>query len=99
MPKLRRISGAEVISVFEGFGFELVSSRGSHAKLRRFVGDTKHTLTVPTHSELDTGNLRAIIRHVTAYIPEPELVPSCPLLRDFRDRKTIFPDSLFAISR
>ena len=61
--------------MFEGFGFEVVSTRGSHAKLRRFVGDAKQTLTVPTHSELDTGTLRAIIRQATAYIPEIELVP------------------------
>jgi predicted RNA binding protein YcfA (HicA-like mRNA interferase family) len=69
------MSGAEVISVFQSLGFEVVSTRGSHAKLRRFAGDAKQTLTVPTHSELDTGTLRAIIRHATAYIPESELVP------------------------
>ena len=73
MPKLRRMSGVEVISVFRSFGFEVASTRGSHAKLRRFVGDAKQTLTVPTHSELDTGTLRAIIRHATVYIPESEL--------------------------
>ena len=75
MPRLRRMSGAEVISVFQRFGFEIVSARGSHTKLRRFVGDLKQTLTVPIHSELDTGTLRAIIRHATAYIPESELIP------------------------
>ena len=56
-------------------GAEVISSRGSHAKLRRFVGDAKQTLTVPIHSELDTGTLRAIIRHASGYIPESELVP------------------------
>ena len=72
---LRRMSGAEVISVFRGFGFEVISSRGSHAKLRRLVGDAKQTLTVPTHSDLDTGTLRTIIGHATGYIPETELAP------------------------
>ena len=67
------MSGAEVITVFQGFGFEVASTRGSHAKLRRLVGEVKQTLTVPTHSELDTGTLRAIIRHATVYIPESEL--------------------------
>jgi predicted RNA binding protein YcfA (HicA-like mRNA interferase family) len=33
VPKFRRMSGAEVISVFRAFGFEVVSSRGSHTKL------------------------------------------------------------------
>lgn len=74
MPKLRRMSGAEAIAVFRRFGFEVVATRGSHAKLRRFQGGVKETLTVPTHSELDTGTLRAIIRHATAYIPESELM-------------------------
>jgi len=69
------MSGAEVISVFRSFGFEVVSSRGSHAKLRRFVGEAKQTLTVPTHAELDTGTLRAIIRHAAAFISEAELIP------------------------
>lgn len=69
------MSGAEVISVFRGFGFEVVSTRGSHAKLRRLVGDAKQTLTVPTHAELDTGTLRAIIRQASPCIPESALVP------------------------
>ena len=35
MPKLRRLSGAEVIRIFELFGFVIQAQRGSHAKLRR----------------------------------------------------------------
>jgi len=69
------MSGAELISVFGRFGCEVVSTRGSHAKLRRFIGEAKQTITVPIHSDLDTGTLRAIIRHATAYIPESELIP------------------------
>jgi predicted RNA binding protein YcfA (HicA-like mRNA interferase family) len=49
------MSGAELISVFGRFGFEVVSTRGSHAKLRRFIGEAKQTITVPIHSDLDTG--------------------------------------------
>ena len=75
MPELRRMSGAEAISVFRRFGFEVAPTRGSHAKLRRFVGDVKQTLTVPTRAELDTGTLRAIIRHATVYIPDSDLIP------------------------
>jgi predicted RNA binding protein YcfA (HicA-like mRNA interferase family) len=34
MPRLRRLSGAEVISILNRFGFTVHSQRGSHAKLR-----------------------------------------------------------------
>jgi predicted RNA binding protein YcfA (HicA-like mRNA interferase family) len=75
MPRLRRISGATLVAVFKRFGFEVVASRGSHAKLRRYVGTSKQTITVPLHDELDTGTLRAILRQASAYIPEAELMP------------------------
>lgn len=74
MPELRRISGANLVSVFGRFGFEVVASRGSHAKLRRYVGAVKQTITVPLHDELDTGTLRAILRQASVYIPEAELL-------------------------
>jgi predicted RNA binding protein YcfA (HicA-like mRNA interferase family) len=35
MPKLKRLSGKEVITVFQRFGFEIVGRKGSHVKLRR----------------------------------------------------------------
>ena len=75
MPKLRRLSGQQVISIFQSFGFEVVSRRGSHVKLRRVQLGIRQTLTVPDHPELDTGTLRAILRHATAYIPDAELAP------------------------
>lgn len=74
MPKLRRLSGAEVVRIFEQFGFTVYAQRGSHVKLRRigFAGE-KQTLTIPTHQELDTGTLRAIFRQAGQYISESEL--------------------------
>ncbi len=76
MPKLRRLSGAEVLRILERFGFIIQAQRGSHVKLRR-IGPTgeKQTLTIPRHQELDTGTLRAILRQASQYIPEPELRP------------------------
>ncbi len=76
MPKLRRLSGAEVIRIFEHFGFVIHTQRGSHAKLRRIgIMGEKQTLTIPLHTELDTGTLRAIFRQATQYIVENELRP------------------------
>lgn len=34
----------------------------------------KQTLLIPNHKEIDTGNLRAIVRQAGKYIPTDELV-------------------------
>src|SRR3990172_7951788 len=39
MPKLRRLSGAEIIAILGRFGFTVHSQRGSHVKLRRVSPD------------------------------------------------------------
>ena len=68
MPKLRVLSGKEVVKILSKFGFEVVS--------QRILPDgTKQTLTVPLHDELDKGTLKAIIRQASRYIPEEELKP------------------------
>lgn len=76
MPRLRRLSGAEVISIFGRFAFAVHSQRGSHVKLRRQLPDgTIQTLTIPAHAELDTGTCRAILRQASRFIPEENLRP------------------------
>ncbi len=74
-PKLRHLSGDQVISIFNTFGFQVHSQRGSHVKIYRYSQSKKQTLTIPLHAELDVGTLRAIIRQATRYIPENELRP------------------------
>ena len=76
MPKLKRLSGNEVVRIFASLGFFKVVQRGSHVKLRRVLPDgLRQTLTIPAHAELDTGTLRAIYRQALRYIPESELHP------------------------
>ena len=76
MPKLRVLSGNEVVKILSKFGFDVVSQKGSHVKLRRVLPDgTRQTLTVPLHNELDKGTLKAIIRQASRYIAEEELKP------------------------
>lgn len=61
MPKLRRLSGPEVVKILGLFGFVLHSQRGSHLKLkRRSASGESQTLTVPNHRELDTGTCHGI---------------------------------------
>lgn len=73
-PRLKRLSGPEVVSILGRFGFEVESQRGSHAKLVR-IGSSGHreALTIPMHRELDTGTLHAIIRQASRFVPEQEL--------------------------
>jgi predicted RNA binding protein YcfA (HicA-like mRNA interferase family) len=73
MPKLRRLSGADVVAIFQRFGFVVVSQRGSHIKLKRASAHGTETLTVPAHAELDAGTLRAIIRQAARFVPEHDL--------------------------
>jgi len=76
MPRLKTLSGRDVVKILSWFGFKVVSQRGSHVKLRRVSSDgTKQTLTIPLHEELDKGTLRAIFRQALRYIPEEELKP------------------------
>lgn len=75
MPKLKRLSGAQVITILETFGFQIHSQKGSHVKLRRIGAAGNETLIVPNHKQLDTGICRAILRQASQYIPEEELTP------------------------
>ena len=75
MPKLKRLSGADLVKILELFGIEQISQRGSHIKLRRLATDSsQQTLTLPNHNELERGTLRAILRQSSRYIPENELI-------------------------
>jgi predicted RNA binding protein YcfA (HicA-like mRNA interferase family) len=76
MPKLRSLSGEDVLKIFSQFGFNIASQKGSHAKLRRILPEgTKQILTIPLHKELDRGTLRAIFRQALRYIPGEEIKP------------------------
>lgn len=73
-PRLRRLSARDVLSILKTFGFEVVATRGSHAKLRRITEDAgAQILTVPLHKELDVGTVRAIYRQAARFIAETEL--------------------------
>jgi len=76
MPRLRRLSGAELVRIFRGFGYVIHSQRGSHIKLRRTRADgTAETLIIPAHDEIKLGTLHAIVAQATRYIPEVDLPP------------------------
>ncbi|MDH5718650.1 MAG: type II toxin-antitoxin system HicA family toxin [Spirochaetia bacterium] len=69
MPKYKTLSGTEVIRIFEKYGFEKYSQKGSHVKLRRVIAEQmKQTLTIPNHKEIDRGTLRSIVNQASKYI-------------------------------
>lgn len=73
MPKLKNLSGENVLKILQSFGFVVVSQKGSHLKLRRVIGEIKQTLTIPLHNGLDKGTLKAIYNQTLRYIPESDL--------------------------
>lgn len=76
MPKLKRLSGPEAVSVLQQFGFSILSQRGSHIKLRRVSqAGEKQSLTIPNHRQLDTGTCHAIFRQACRFISPNDLRP------------------------
>lgn len=75
MPKLRRLSGAEVIAILEQFGFVVTRVKGSHHRLKWTGEDRSCYTTVPVYGNqpLPTGTLRAIVRQVSACVSQDAL--------------------------
>ena len=62
MAKLPLLSSHKVIKALAKVGFEQVSQRGSHIKLKRKGVDRTRIVIVPNFNEIPTGTLRSIIR-------------------------------------
>jgi predicted RNA binding protein YcfA (HicA-like mRNA interferase family) len=73
MPRLRPLSGDEVIAILLPFGFLIHSQKGSHVKLKRADEGATQILTIPKHRQLDRGTLRAIFRQAARFVPEDQL--------------------------
>ncbi len=74
MPKLKSLSGPDVVKIFINFGFIVASQKGSHIKLKRILpNNMRQILTIPNHKKLDKGTVRAIYRQALRYISENEL--------------------------
>ena len=65
--RLPVISGRQTVKALRKLGFEEVSQRGSHLKLRNESG---RTVIVPLHDELARGTLRSILRQADITIDE-----------------------------
>ena len=74
MPRLRRLTTRQLLRAVRDFGFQVIATRGSHAKLVRVLpSGERQVLTVPLHSQLAPGTLWAIFRQAARLVPESEL--------------------------
>lgn len=71
-PRLRRVAGRDLIRDLRALGFDVVNVEGSHAKLRRFHGAERQTLTIPLHDPLAPGTTVAIYRQLRRYVSEEQ---------------------------
>ncbi len=73
MPKLKALSGKELVKFFNSFGFSVERQKGSHVILLRAISGQNQCLVIPNHSEIDRGTAREIFRQARVYIAETEL--------------------------
>jgi len=73
MPRLKILSGEDIITILKSFDFFIAGQKGSHVKMKRAVGDTTQTLTIPNHKELDAGTIKAIYNQISHYVAVEEL--------------------------
>lgn len=69
MPELPVVSGIKVVKALAKIGYDVDHQTGSHVILRQRE-DPHRRLTVPRHSELAKGTLRAIIRQAGLTVKE-----------------------------
>ncbi|MEX2029167.1 MAG: type II toxin-antitoxin system HicA family toxin [Candidatus Paceibacterota bacterium] len=73
MPKLKVLSGQEIISFLKQFSFVIDRQKGSHVNLSRNTISGKQNATIPNHKEISRGTLRTIYKQLSKYIPEDDL--------------------------
>ena len=66
MPRLPRVSGAEVVRALRKLGFAVARQRGSHIVMRRGASGC----VVPNHQELKTGTLAGVLKQAGVSVDE-----------------------------
>jgi predicted RNA binding protein YcfA (HicA-like mRNA interferase family) len=62
MPKLRVLSGRQLMEILAQHGFRELRQKGSHVIMQLSSDDTSITIPVPDHREIRIGTLMSIIR-------------------------------------
>lgn len=59
-PKPILVSGRKLVKIFKKLGYEKISQKGSHIKMKNYV--TGSIVIIPDHKELDRWTLRTILK-------------------------------------
>lgn len=59
-PKPALISGRNLIKVLKNLGYEKISQKGSHIKLKNY--DRGSVIIIPDHKEIDRWTLKTILK-------------------------------------
>jgi predicted RNA binding protein YcfA (HicA-like mRNA interferase family) len=80
MPKLRRLSGSEVIAILQQSGFVVTRIKGSHYRLRMARGERACSTTVPVHDSkpLPAGTLRTYTGKSPSVFPKKNYAHTFP---------------------
>ncbi|TRU20580.1 MAG: addiction module toxin, HicA family [Microcystis aeruginosa Ma_QC_B_20070730_S2] len=70
MPKMPRISSAEVIRGLERLGFEQIRQAGSHVVLKKETEEGDIGCVVPLHRELKVGTLSGILKQAQVTVED-----------------------------
>ncbi len=59
-PKPQLVSGRKLVKIFKKLGYEKVSQKGSHIKVKNY--STGSVVIIPDHKEIDRWTLKTILR-------------------------------------
>lgn len=59
-PKPVLISGRNLLKVFKSLGYEKISQKGSHIKMKNY--DNGNVIIIPDHKEIDRWTLKTILK-------------------------------------
>lgn len=62
MPKLRVLSGRQLMAILAQHGFQEIRQKGSHVIMQLTQDDGTLTIPVPDHREIRIGTLMPIVR-------------------------------------
>ena len=70
MPKFPLVSAKETIKALSNTGFQIISQRGSHVKLRKIAQNEIRTVIVPMKKIIQIGTMKSILRQANLSLEE-----------------------------
>lgn len=65
----RNLSGDDLAGLLRRhYGYQFIRQRGSHMTLTTAIRDTKHSVTIPRHRQVNVGTLSSIVSDVAEHL-------------------------------